>query len=230
MELKNHWLAANKVALPRLLQWVNLRPEESERTQIMFVFYTTVSVGLRWAEDSTVALFLDEYGTNLLPWMYIASAVMSAGLVFLYSWLQKIFPLRRVIVAIAPCMLMPLVLLVVLRWGSQFSYLAVISVFLLRLWVDALYVVNDLNISIVANQLFNIREIKRTYPLVSSGLLVADVISGFSLPWLVQYATLNKIILIACVVILLGSGILLYLTHHYRAAFPETPQRLIPEE
>ncbi len=230
MELKNHWLAANKIALPRLLQWVNLRPEESERTQIMFVFYTTVSVGLRWAEDSTVALFLDEYGTHLLPWMYIASAVMSAGLVFLYSWLQRIFPLRRVIVAIAPCMLMPLVLLVVLRWGSQFSYLAVISVFLLRLWVDALYVVNDLNISIVANQLFNIREIKRTYPLVSSGLLVADVISGFSLPWLVQYASLNKIILIACVVILLGSGILLYLTHQYRAAFPETPQRLIPEE
>ncbi len=230
MELKNYWLAANKGALTRLLQWVNLRPEESERTQIMFIFYTTVSVGLRWAEDSTVALFLDEYGTNLLPWMYIASAAMSAGLVFLYSWLQKIFPLRRVIVAIAPCMLMPLVLLVVLRWGSNFSYLAVISVFLLRLWVDALYVVNDLNTSIVANQLFNIREIKRTYPLVSSGILVADVISGFSLPWLVQYATLNKIILIACVVILLGSGILFYLTHHYRAAFPESPQRLIPEE
>jgi HEAT repeat protein len=230
MELKNHWLAANKIALPRLLQWVNLRPEESERTRLMFLFYTTVSVGLRWAEDSTVALFLDEYGTNLLPWMYIASAVMSAGLVFLYSWLQKIFPLRHVIVAIAPCMLTPLVLLVLLRWGVHISYLAVISVFLLRLWVDALYVVNDLNTSIVANQLFNIREIKRTYPLVSSGLLVADVISGFSLPWLVHYARLNKVILIACVVILLGSAILFYLTHRYRAAFPETPQRVISEE
>ena len=105
-----------------------------------------------------------------------------------------------------------------------------IIVFLLRLWVDALYVVNDLNTSIVANQLFNIREIKRTYPLVSSGLLVADVISGFSLPWLLQFATLNKVILIACVVIILGSGILFYLSYQYRAAFPDTPQRLIPEE
>ncbi len=57
-------------------------------------------------------------GLHLLPWMYIASAVMSAALVFLYSWLQRIFPLRRVIVAIAPCMLMPLLLLVLLRWGS----------------------------------------------------------------------------------------------------------------
>ncbi|MDZ8185235.1 MAG: MFS transporter [Nostoc sp. ChiSLP02] len=230
MELKNHWLAVNRVAFPRLLQWVNLRPEESERTQMMFVFYTIVSVGLRWAEDSTVALFLGEYETNLLPWMYIASAVTSTGLVFLYSWLQKIFPLRQVIVAIAPCMVTPLILLVLLRWGINISYVGVILVFLLRLWVDALYVVNDLTSSIVANQIFNIREIKRTYPLVSSGLLVADVISGFSLPWLVQYARLNKVILIACAVILLGSVILFYLTHQYRAAFPETPQIIIPEE
>ncbi|AFY30786.1 hypothetical protein [Calothrix sp. PCC 7507] len=230
MELKNQWFAANRRTLPRLLRWVNLRPEESERTWMMFAFYTTVSVGLRWAEDSTVALFLDEYGSGPLPWMYIASAGMGIGLVFLYSWLQKIFPLRWVIVAIAPCMVIPLVLLVLLRWGIHVSYLAVIIVFLLRLWVDALYVVNDLNTSIVANQLFNIREIKRTYPLISSGLLVADVISGFSLPWLLEFAKLNKVILIACVVIILSSGILFYLSHHYREAFPDAPQRLISQE
>ncbi|BAY26205.1 hypothetical protein NIES2100_60190 [Calothrix sp. NIES-2100] len=212
--------------MSRLLQWLNLRPEESERTWMMFAFYTTVSVGLRWAEDSTVALFLDEYGANPLPWMYIASAALGFGLVVLYSWLQKIFPLRWVIVAIAPCMVMPLILLVFLHRGIHISYLTVILVFLMRLWVDALYVVNDLNTSIVANQLFNIREIKRTYPLVSSGLLVADVISGFSLPWLLAFAKLNKVIVIACVVIIVGTGILFYLSHHYREAFPDAPQRL----
>ncbi|MDZ7957032.1 MAG: MFS transporter [Aulosira sp. DedQUE10] len=226
MEQKNNWLAANRGTMARLLQWLNLRPEESKRTWMMFVFYTTVSVGLRWAEDSTVALFLDEYGADPLPLMYIASAVIGFGLVVLYSWLQKIFPLRWVIVAIAPCMVTPLILLVFLHGEIHISYVTVIIIFLMRLWVDALYVVNDLNTSIVANQLFNIREIKRTYPLVSSGLLVADVISGFSLPWLLQYAKLSKVIIIACVLILLGSGILLYLSHHYRAAFPDAPQRL----
>ncbi|HLO88527.1 MAG TPA: MFS transporter [Nostocaceae cyanobacterium] len=230
MELNNHWLNADRGILTRLLQWVNLRPEEVERTWMMFGFYTTVSVGLRWAEDSTVALFLEQYGAEYLPWIYIASAAIGAGLVVLYSWLQKIFPLRWVIVAIAPCMVATLFLLVLLRWGVQFSYIPLIIVFLLRLWVDACYVVNDLNTSIVANQLFNIREIKRTYPLVSSGILVADVISGFSLPWLLQFATLNKVIVIACLVIILGSGILFYLTYNYRKSFPEKPQRQIPEE
>jgi hypothetical protein len=226
MELKNNWLASNRGTLARLLQWLNLRPEETERTWMMFVFYTTVSVGLRWAEDSTVALFLDEHGSNPLPWMYIASAALGFGLVFLYSWLQKVFPLRWVIVAIAPCMVMPLVLLVFIHSGTHISHLTVIIIFLMRLWVDALYVVNDLNTSIVANQLFNIREIKRTYPLVSSGLLVADVISGFSLPWLLAFTKLNTVIIISCIVIVFGTGILFYLSHHYREAFPDAPQRL----
>jgi hypothetical protein len=226
MELKNHWFTANRGAIKQLLQWVNLRPEEVERTWMMFGFYTTVSVGLRWAEDSTVAMFLDEYGAGQLPWIYIASAGIGTGLVVLYSWLQKIFPLRWVIVAIAPCMATPLFLLVLLRGGVHIPYLTFIVVFLLRLWVDAFYVVNDINTSIVANQLFNIREIKRAYPLVSSGLLVADVISGFSLSWLVQFAKLDKVLLISCIVIIFGSAILFYLTYNYRKAFPDTPQRL----
>ncbi|MBD2445839.1 MFS transporter [Nostoc sp. FACHB-152] len=230
MELKRHSLGVNKGVLSRLLQWVNLRPEEGERTLIMFAFYTTVSIGLRWAEDSTVALFLDEYGAGPLPWMYIASAAMGAGLVFVYSWLQRIFPLRWVVVAIAPCMIVPLMFLVILRDGLHISYLTVILVFVLRLWVDGLYVVNDLNTSIVANQIFNIREIKRTYPLVSSGLLVADVISGFSLPWLLQFVKLEQVIILSCGLIILGSGILAYLSNQYRAAFPEAPQREVPHE
>ncbi|MDB9373227.1 MFS transporter [Nodularia sphaerocarpa] len=230
MKLKNNWLAANKGALAKLLQWLNLRPEEGERTWMMFAFYTTVSVGLRWAEDSTVALFLDEYGAGPLPWMYIASAFMSMALVVVYSWLQKIFPLRWVIVAIAPCMVLPLIFIVSLRGGIHISFVTVALVFLLRLWVDALYVINDLNTSIVANQLFNIREIKRTYPLVSSGMLVADVISGFSLPWMVQFIKLEQVILIACTVIICGTGILFYLSHKYRKAFPDAPQRVISDE
>jgi HEAT repeat protein/ATP/ADP translocase len=222
MELKNSWTAPKKGILSQLLKWVNLRPEEGDRTWLMFAFYTSTSIGLRWSEDSTVALFLDQYGAKSLPWIYIASAIMGAILVILYSWLQKIFPLRRVIVAIAPCMFLPLVLF---RLGLHVSYLSVFLIFILRLWVDAFYVINDLNTSIAANQLFNIREIKRAFPLISSGILVADVISGFSLPFLLIFVGLDNVIIpIAGVFISLGALILFYLSKNYPQAFPDTPQ------
>jgi len=89
------------------LRWVNLRPEESERTLLMFVFYTTTSIGVLWLEHSAVALFLKRYGAELLPIIYIASAAIGAGFGFLYSWLSRIVPLRSLLVAIAIFMALP---------------------------------------------------------------------------------------------------------------------------
>lgn len=221
MKLKKHWLDQ----LTRLLSLVNLRPEESQRTLLMFAFYTTISVGLRWIERSTDAQLIDEHGSTYLPWIYITSAVISAALVFCYSLLQKIFSLRWVIVAIAPLMVVPLYLL---SWGVQIPELKFGILFLLRLWADAIYIVNELNTGIAANQLFNIREIKRTYPLVSSGGLVAKAISGFSLPLLLSLGSSN-VILIASVLIVFGASILLYLSYNYPKAFPDSPQIYVSE-
>ena len=210
----------------KILQWVNLRPEEGERTLLMFVFYTTTSVGLLWFEHCATALFLDKYGVEGLPVIYIASALMCSGLGVLYSWLQRILPLRTVLVVIALLTAFPLLLF---RFGLDIDYfdgaIALLSVFLLRLWMDAVDVLNDLNSQVAANQLFNIREIKRTYPLISSGLLVADVVSGFSLPLLLLVFGLENVLVIAAVVMLVGAGTLFYLCERYQQAFPGAPTR-----
>lgn len=233
MRLKEQHLAWNGFGR-QLLKWVNLRPEESERTILMFAFYTTTSVGLLWLEASTVALFLERYGAANLPWIYIASAGIGSGLGFIYSWLQRILPLRQVIVLTALLMALPLLLF---RLGLNAAdnatlggiALLSITVLLMRLWLEAIYVLNDLNTSITANQLFNIREIKRTFPLISSGVLVADVISGFSLPVLLSWVGLSNVILISCLVMVAGAGVLLYLSQSYRQFFPEARRRRLDE-
>lgn len=211
----------------KILQWVNLRPEEGERTLLMFAFYTATSVGLLWFEYSAVALFLEQYGAKWLPAIYIASALMGSGLGVLYSWLSSILPMRRVLVAIAILTALPLLLF---RLGLQFGHISSLivfaTIFLLRLWMDGVEVLNDLNAQVTANQLFNIREIKRTYPLISSGLLVADVISGFSLPLLLLLVgRIENVLVIAALAMLGGAGTLFYLTQRYSQAFPDSPAR-----
>lgn len=209
----------------KLLISLNLRSEEVERTLLMFVVYTLTSVGLIWLELSTVSIFLDEYGANKLPWIYISSAGIGSGLGFVYSWLQKIMPLRRVIVVILLLMAVPLFLF---RFGIGIDNikiaglsLAFLTTFMMWLWVEACYLLNDLNTSITGNQLFNIREIKRTYPIISSGFLVAGVISGFSLPLILYFVPLNNVTIISGLMIVLGSGILLYLSDKYQQSFPD---------
>ncbi|NEP49303.1 MAG: MFS transporter, partial [Moorea sp. SIO3C2] len=150
--LKGYWIRT-------ILEWVNLRPEEGERTLLMFAFHTTTAMGLLWLEYSAIALFLEKYGAKWLPVIYIASSVICSGLGVLYSWLQRILPLRSVLVAIAILAALPLL---VFRLGLEieYGYITVVTIFLLRLWMDAVYILNDLNSQVTANQLFNIREIK----------------------------------------------------------------------
>lgn len=222
----------------KILQGVNLRSEEAERTFLMFAFYAITSIGLVWLEAITADLFLKTYTAEGLPWIYMASAGIGSGLSFLYSYLQKFLPLRRVIVIIALLMAAPLLFFWVgLSFENSYPFqlahfsiagiefwrasLAGITIFLMRLWIEAINVLNDLNTSITANQLFNIREIKRTYPLISSGILVADVISGFSLGVLISWAGLNNVVLLSFVMMLIGAGILLYLSQAYQQAFPD---------
>jgi ATP/ADP translocase len=211
----------------RWLRWLNLRPEESERTFLMFVFYTLSSVGILWLEVSVAALFLGEYGARSLPLIYIASAGIGTGIGIIYSWMQRFLPLQRVLVLTAVLMAMPLLLF---RVGMHPAVMGGYIVFLMRLWLEAIYVINELNTSITANQLFTIREIKRTYPLISSGILAADVLSGLSLPILREWVGLPNVILLACIMLLLGACTLLYLTRTYRAFFPDASRRRLEKE
>ncbi|MEG4085861.1 HEAT repeat domain-containing protein [Microcoleus sp. POL10_C6] len=224
--MENFQISGSAGVRQGVLRSLNLRSEEVERTVLMFLVYTLTSVGLIWLELSTVGLFLDEYGADKMPFIYIASAFIGSGLGFVYSWLQKILPLRRTVVVVLGMMSVPLFLF---RFGIGYENtkiagisIAFITIFLMWLWVEACYVLNDLNTSITSNQLFNIREIKRTYPLVSSGYLVAGVVSGFSLPVLLYVVGLKNVTLISGLMVATGSVLLYYLTEKYSQAFPET--------
>jgi hypothetical protein len=209
----------------RILKILNLRPEEGERTWLMLVFYSITSIGMVWLELAVNALFIKHCGSENLPFIYIASAIMGSGLGFLFSWLQNKLPLKRVFFIIALIMSLPLI---IFRFGIDPYYVSVFvvkaTVFVLRLWIDAQDILNDLNTQVAANQIFNIREIKRTYPIISSGLLIGDVIAGFSLSLvLIPLIGEKNVLFAACCLIILGGGILVYLTKKYKQAFPDTP-------
>ncbi|MGB3491455.1 MAG: HEAT repeat domain-containing protein [Elainellaceae cyanobacterium] len=210
-----------------LLRWVNIRPDEASRTFLMFAFYTVSYIGILWLEISAAALFIGEYGANTLPWIYIASAVMGTGFGVFYSMLQRFLPLRSVIVITPIFLATPLLFF---GLGFNLFFLGAYSVFFMRLWLDALYTLTELNTSIASNQLFNIREIKRSYPFISSGILVADVVSGFSLPLLRQLIGLENIIFLSSIMLLLGAGILMVVITFYPQAFPKLSQRYTPPE
>jgi HEAT repeat protein len=96
------------------------------------------------------------------------------------------------------------------------------AVFGIRLWVEGIYVLSNINNDIAANQLFNIREIKRAFPLISTGIIVAEIVGGFSYPFLASWGGAVNMPLATCLMLLIGSFVLFYLSTRYRQAFPNS--------
>ncbi len=209
-------------SMRRFLKIVNLRPDEAERTFLMFLFYCTTSIGAVWLEYSSSTLFLEAYTAEKLTWVYIATAFVVTAFGVFYSWLQKIFPLRWVMLGISCLLALPLPFVWIgLMHKSTFLYMA--AVFGARLWVEGIYVLSNINNDIAANQLFNIREIKRAFPLISTGIIVAEIVGGFSYPFLVAWGGGAANMTIAtCVMLFIGSCVLFYLSTRYRQAFPNS--------
>ncbi len=210
--------------IQKIFKALNLRPGEEHRTFLLFAFYTLMSMGIMWLEFSSAALFLAEYGANKLPLIYVFTAVVGVSLGSIYSWLQRLMPLRQVIVLIALIMTLPIFLF---RIGLNVAIWAPITIFAMRLWMEAITNLNELNLSVLANQLFNIRELKRTFPLISSGNLIADVLSGFTLFALLSFLNVQNIIYLVLGIMLVGTAILFYVSNTYDHAFPDSKRRKV---
>lgn len=208
-------------SMRRFLKIVNLRPDEAERTLLMFLFYGVTSIGAVWLEYSSSTLFLEAYTSANLNWIYIATAFVVTAFGVFYSWLQKLFPLRWVMLGISLLLALPLPF----AWMGMMhkgTYIYMAAVFAIRLWVEGIYVLSNINNDIAANQLFNIREIKRSFPLISTGIIVAEIVGGFSYPFLVSWCGAVNITLASCMMLLIGSGLLFYLSTRYKQAFPNS--------
>jgi HEAT repeat protein/ATP/ADP translocase len=205
----------------RILRTLNLRPEEVERTILMFLFNATVFVGGVWLEGISDSLVLSEFSVETLTWAYMAIAVVVSILGVFYSWLQRILPLRMVMVGMGFLVALP-VFGFWIGLGMKGTFLYGASIFGARLWVDAVYTISYINSDIAANQLFNIREVKRAFPIVGTGITVAEIISGFSLPILAKLIGLRNVTLVAFGMLLFSTILLFYISQRYRQAFPNS--------
>lgn len=208
-------------SMRRFLKIVNLRPDEAERTLLMFLFYCATSIGAVWLEYSSSTLFLEAYGAENLTWIYIATAFVVTAFGVFYSWLQKLFPLRWVMLGISLLLALPLpIAWLGLMQPQTLAY--TVAVFSIRLWVEGIYVLGNINNDIAANQLFNIREIKRAFPLISTGIIVAEILGGFSYPFLVGWVGAANMTLATGGMLFIGSSVLFYLSLRYSQAFPNS--------
>lgn len=166
------------------------------------------ALALSLLEIAGTALFLVDFGSEALPYVYLAIALFVSLLSYGYAELLKRQPLTTVAtLAVAIfggfCFLAWLGLI-----GPEWRWISFILMVVFTLGYQMIFVV----VGGQAGRLFNVRQMKRLFPIVLTGLTIGFMTGGLILPVLTVLLSRTENLLLAAAVSILISLLLLRLT------------------
>jgi ATP/ADP translocase len=174
------------------LNLLNIQKQEWPVVKQLFWLQFFQGAGISFFFTAEFARFLEKYPVHELPWVMVLSAVLLWFTGFAYTVLEHHIPFKKfnegIILFMAGTMLL-------VRIGSTVitdNWLYYLSL----AWFYVLYLLNNLEFWGIASRLFNIRQSKRLFGVVSSGDIPAKFI-GYTLALLVvpYSGTLNLLLL-----------------------------------
>jgi AAA family ATP:ADP antiporter len=172
----------------RIQKVFNIHPGERGMVALVLAYAIMLYFSNMMARTASMALFFGEYDAATLPYTYLFLMVVGPLVSFVYLRLNNNFALSKVLVAIHVFLLLSLILLPLLLGRLSTPYL----LFSLPIYFG---VNNSLTISSFWNllgRIYNLRQGKRLFGLLSSGEHMATIVSGFMAPLFVaQLGTIN---------------------------------------
>ncbi len=199
-------------------KWLKIQPEEMSVFAWAALIYFMVRAAQILFNNYGETTFLKRFGVEYLPMVYMANAIVTFVVMGAMTGLLKRTGSARLLsMMLIFCGLSVAALRLVVVTDITAVYPVI---FLLKAQYEALLVMVFWNL---ANDLFNTRQSKRIFPLITAGGVVGGMVGSFGTPALVKLISLDNLLLIY-MVLALGCSLLV---RRMDALFPvlDLPER-----
>jgi ATP:ADP antiporter, AAA family len=187
----------------RLRTALDLRPGEGSLVGLLLLHSLLQGVALAYFFTAANALFLERlhhHDISSLAWTYVAAGVLSALFATIYSRLEHSVSFERLlqwsVIALVPIVLL---LRVMLEFADPF-----VIAFMLLVWYHVMHYLIDSRFWELSAVLFDVRQGKRLFGMVSLGEAGAKVLGYLSVPLLVHLAGTENLLLFAAAALMLA--------------------------
>lgn len=201
---------------------LGVEPGERRSVALMLAHSFFMGTAAVYFETAASASFLSRFSGSMLPWVYIAAAVVNLGTGAAYARVQKRASFSTLMKG---TLWFLLGLVVAVRAGfavSSAAWIAFAGLVVYRI----LSILTDLEYWAVASRIYDVGQAKRLFGLVGTGEPAARILGAFSVPFLVHRTGVPNLILFSgaglalCLVVL--RPILHAAERHADAAPPES--------
>ncbi len=181
------------------LRVLNVYPSEWSTVKQLYLFQFFQGAGIAFFFTSVLAQFLERFPITELPWVLVLAACLIWLVGLVYTRLEHHMPFRRFNMAVILFMAGSVLLL----WVSNLQYKTDWYLYVALAWFNVLYLLNNLQFWGIAALLFDLRQSKRLFAVISGGDIPAKAI-GYSLALvIVPYTGTASLLLFgaACMII-----------------------------
>jgi ATP:ADP antiporter, AAA family len=184
----------------RLRSLIGIEPGEEARVGKLTALYTILVLGVAFVETIAFTLFLREFGSQNLPYAYVATAVLAPLAAFSFLQLGRRVSFHRLLISNATFLIIGCTIF----WMSLRSSAAHWAILLLPAWFQTQIILVNLAVWPLAGRLFDVRQSRRLFGLVGTGTWIANIVGGFIVAPLVALFGADQMLLIAAIVTAIG--------------------------
>jgi hypothetical protein len=213
-----------------LTKILNIRREELKPVFLMMVFSFFIGLSLTFYFTASNAIFLKHFPPRMIPISFIASGLIVYIAWWLFSKIDKKASLSLQVTVKFIFVFLSVLAISIGVWMFDSKVLA----FILYTWVRVMVYITLVNFWGLAGRLFNIRQGKRIFSLISVGEVVSIIIGYFSIPFILKVVKVSDVLFLAsgslfiCVVVV----ILIFRTFKTQlpAGRPQPPKAVVASE
>lgn len=188
----------------RLRTLLGVEAGEEAKVGGLAALFAILTLGVIFVQTIAFALFIDTFGTQRLPYSYVASAILASLAAFGFLKLAE----RISFTAVLLLNVTALIIGCTLFWAGISSPLSQWAIFLLPSWFQTQINLVSLVVWPLAGRLFDVRQAKRLLGLVGAGNWLANVAGGFIVAPMVALIGTSALLLLAAIITAAGLGLL----------------------
>jgi ATP/ADP translocase/HEAT repeat protein len=196
----------------KIISTLNIRRGEEFTILLLLIFSFFMGTSSAFFYTAATSLFLENFDTKMLSYAYIASGAVGYLMWVISSKLEKKLSVPGLLITYLVLLTLSVLLFSLSEYFFPFRWLS----FLMYIWIRAFTFIGAIVFWILAGRLFNLRQGKRLFGLISSGEVISDIIGFFSIPLLLQFISASDLIFIALIALLFCIGILTYITKVFK--------------
>ncbi len=182
---------------------------------LLFIHSFLNGIALVFFKTTANTLFLIQYNISELPYVYILTALTSVIAGYFYTQLEKQSTITKLLKTSMLFVILIVVFFLLLIKFSD-SKLAYMGIMVSK---DLIWMFIGMEFVILTGIIFNIRQGKRLFGILMSGEILAGILGGFSIGFILDYINTEDLLFISVFTLIASFWLLLHILNKYSNKF-----------